>query len=354
MKIFFYIPTLLAGGAEKQCALVAAGLRQHFGYDVSIILDYANQVKESNRVVVEHAGVEIIGLPRGTVKAFAALCRLFSRNRDAVLFTYLARSNLVGAVAARLVGLRKVYSGIRASWLPRKKWLSEILVNRFLATGTIFNSYRGMAKFVKEGFAAGKCSVISNGIELGDDISATRDSSEVRVVTVGRFMPIKDYLTWFRVIRKVRDMGLRITAHVVGWGPLESDVKGWIGALHLEDIVRLYPSDCDVAALLRTSDVYLSTSTSEGVSNSILEAMNARLPVVATDVGDNNRMIENGQSGYLAAVRDVAALACGVEKLARSASLRRVFGMRARAILRGRYASEIVIGQYDDLIRMVR
>lgn len=351
MKVFFYIPTLAAGGAEKQCSIVAAGLRREYGIDTSIILDYGDKIKDSNWAIVESDNVAIIGLPKNRAKAFVALWKLFGRNRDAVLFTYLARPNFVGSLIGRLAGLKRIYTGIRCGWLPRGKLAAEKTVNRFLATKTVFNSYRGMEHFTGLGFLPRKSIVISNAIGLWEERDFERNSSHrVRVVTVGRFTPEKDYHTWLLAIRAAIDKGADVNAHIVGWGREEGNVRRWIEELNLSDRVTIYPGDYDVKKLLFECDIYLSTSTSEGVSNSILEAMNASLSVVATDVGDNNRMIENGMSGYLTDVKDVASLAKGISDLAAHSDRRIAFGRRAREILREHYSVEKVIGQYWSLI----
>lgn len=355
MKAFFYIPTLAAGGAEKQCSIVAAGLRREYGIDTSIILDYGDKIKDSNRAIVESDNVAIIGLPKNRTKALVVLWKLFNRNRDAVLFTYLARPNLLGSLIGRLAGLKRIYTGIRCGWLPKGKLAAEKTVNRFLATKTVFNSYRGMEHFTGLGFLPRKSIVISNAIGLWDKHDFERNGSHrVRVVTVGRFTPEKDYRTWLLAIRAALDDGSDVDAHIVGWGREEENLRRWVEELNLSARVTIYPGDYDVKKLLFECDIYLSTSTSEGVSNSILEAMNASLPVVATDVGDNNRMIESGKSGYLTDVKDVASLAKGISDLASSPDRRRSFGIRAREILVERYSIDIVLRQYQELMQKSR
>lgn len=351
MKIFFYIPTLGAGGAEKQCAMVAAGLRREYEFQTEIILDYGDKIKDSNRIIVDEAKVPIISLPKNKIAACFALRRIFSGNKDAVLFTYLARPNFVGALIGRWTGLSRIFSGIRCGWLPMCKLISERFVNRFLASRTIFNSHRGKAYFNERGFNNERSIVISNAIDFWEKRDfEIKGSRRARVVTVGRFTPEKDYHTWLLAIKAAIDFGADVEAHIVGWGWEEGNVRRWIGELDLSDNVNIYPGNYDVKKLLFECDIYLSTSTSEGVSNSILEAMNASLPVVATDVGDNNRMIEHGQSGYLCNIKDVTALAKGIVNLAGDFEKRKNFGLKAREILCEHYSTEKVLKQYYDLI----
>ena len=350
MKVLFYIPTLKSGGAEKQCAMIASGLKSLRGHDVSVILDFGDGIKDSNKAAWDSAGVDIIVLPRGRIRAILGLRKILAANRDSCLFTYLTRCNLVGSLVARMVGLKNVYAGVRSGSFPWWKYVIELLVNRVLAVATIFNSCKAYAKFTRLGFSDKKCLVIGNAVVLTSTSPERRIDGKVIVSTIGRFVPVKDYYTWLKVILETSRFYQGIEAHIVGWGALELDIRRWIGILNLSDIVHLYPLGTDVAKLLNESDIYLSTSLSEGVSNAILEAMEAGLPVVATNVGDNEYLVEDGRSGFLADVCSISALSDGVLKLANSSSLRAKFGARAREIVKERHSLNLVLDKYCQLI----
>ena len=351
MKIFFYIPSLMAGGAEKQCSLIAAALRTNFGHDVTVVIDRLHAVKDSNREILDRAGVSLMGLPSGRLRAFCKLVKMFRADRSAVVFSFLTRPNFVGGLAARLAGLRSFYGGIRCTWFPWWKYALEILSNRFLSKGTIMNSHRAYELFAGHGLRKDKCRVISNVFNQPPLVLQERATDCPVIVTVGRFTAEKDYYTWLRVIRRVLESGIRVRASVEGYGRGEGLFRRWVSELGLEDVVSIYPGDFSVNELLGMGDVYLSTSTSEGVSNAILEAMNAGLPVVATDVGDNAIMVENGFSGFLAPVGAVDALAAQMIELLNDPTRRKTFGERARKILREKYSEDRVASLYEKLIR---
>jgi glycosyltransferase involved in cell wall biosynthesis len=80
---------------------------------------------------------------------------------------------------------------------------------------------------------------------------------------------------------------------------LEADIRAYIDKLDLDRLVTVHVPPTDASSVYQNAHVFLSTSLFEGVSNTILEAMNHRLPVIATDVGDSSRLVEHGKSGFL-------------------------------------------------------
>ena len=350
-KIFFYIPTLGAGGAEKQCSLIAAGLCER-GYDIQILLD-ACIIKDSNAEILKKARMPlpVIVLPGGIVAKVMALRRLLRKTPGAVVFSFLTKPNLVSGIVSLMVGDARIYGGVRNEQLPWWKYLIELIVNRCLSYGTIMNSYRAYDIFSAKYFQKEKCRVISNAfVFFGGARAALRSAIVPTIVVVARFTPQKDYYTWLKVIRTVLNRGIAVKGRIVGWGSGEDAVRNWIDELDLRHSIEILPGDSDVMDVLSVGDIYLSTSLYEGVSNSILEAMYNRLPVVATNVGDNARMIEDGKSGYLAKIRDVDALATAVIKLASDRAMCRTFGERAFEILKTYYSLDKVLDQYEAVI----
>ena len=105
-----------------------------------------------------------------------------------------------------------------------------------------------------------------------------------------------------------------------------------------------------MSELERNADIYISTSLFEGTSNSIMEALNWSLPVVATDVGDNDHLVINGENGFLHPVGDVSGLAQSLSLLLDSSDLRNKMGLRSNQNLRENYSMEVFEKRYIDLI----
>ncbi|MBO7272587.1 MAG: glycosyltransferase family 4 protein, partial [Bacteroidaceae bacterium] len=101
---------------------------------------------------------------------------------------------------------------------------------------------------------------------------------------------------------------------------------------------------------VRDADIYLSTSLFEGTSNSIMEAMNWSLPVVATNVGDNNHLVIDGVNGTLHPIGDAKGMAESIANLLTNYELRKEYGLASNKNLRENYSMEIFEKRYLKLI----
>jgi glycosyltransferase involved in cell wall biosynthesis len=105
----------------------------------------------------------------------------------------------------------------------------------------------------------------------------------------------------------------------------------------------------DVRSWMQAADVFVLPSSTEGLSNSLLEAMAMGLPSVATEVGGASDLIEHGLSGWLIPPEDCAALEQGIIHLLSAAELRQKMGMEARKIVVQEYALDRVAEQLAAL-----
>jgi len=96
---------------------------------------------------------------------------------------------------------------------------------------------------------------------------------------------------------------------VIGDGDLRNELERYAQQSGIAENVVFTGESDDVFPLLQTMDVFVMTSLYEGLSNAIMEAMLAGLPVVATDVGGNRELVINGETGFLCPSNDASSLA---------------------------------------------
>jgi glycosyltransferase involved in cell wall biosynthesis len=134
--------------------------------------------------------------------------------------------------------------------------------------------------------------------------------------------------------------GREATLRIAGDGPDRERIEHAIKDLRLTSCVELVGAlpPAEVPALLRESDLFLQSSVSEGLSNSLIEAMASGLAVLATDVGGTAEAVTNGHDGVLVAARDTGALSRELQRLVDDPARRGQLGAQARATAEQRFA----------------
>lgn len=348
-NIAIFIPSLKAGGAEKQATLLATVLDKH--YNVDMYLLYGDgEAAPQNIELLRKTNVVIHSLD-GTLWSKIHKLKLFLKeNKTDVLLNYLTSCDVIGAIAGRFAGVDRIYGGIRNARVEWTKMVADKIAHNLIATGSVYNCYSGAEYFTSKGYKANRNTVIPNCfLNIADSIIRI-DKSIKDIVTVGRFVPQKDYLTIIKTIAKLKDVRHDFMMNIIGYGVEEENIRGWIEEYGVEKYINIHIRPDNVQEIVKDSDIYLSTSLFEGTSNSIMEALNWSLPVVATNVGDNDHLVIDGETGFLHLIGDAENLAHSLAKLLESSELRNQMGIKGNKNLRDNYSMEIFEKRYLELI----
>lgn len=289
----------------------------------------------------------------------AQLWRLLKRERPHVLHTHAWGTLCEGLIAARLAGVPVVVHGEhgtldtrrRTVWVQRWAWrradqvlsVSSLLANR-MATAI--------------GFPGARIQTIRNGIDVEKftrgDRAPTRQvlgisSQELVIGTVGRLAPVKDHGNLLNALSILKRRGARFQALVVGDGALREALEAQAAALGVRHSVRFLGNRDDIDHLLAAFDIFVLPSRSEGLSNTILEAMAAGLPVVATRVGGAEELLEHGISGLLVAPQDPPGLAQALMRLGADVALRQSLGSAGQRRAARDFSMESMAHGYENL-----
>ena len=209
---------------------------------------------------------------------------------------------------------------------------------------------------VAEGFPNDKVNVIYNGIDVGPLPEASArarvrqqlslDERTIVVGTVARLDPVKDLQTLVRALGVPR-ADRPMTLLVIGDGPERAGIEAAAREAGVDSFVRFLGHRDDARDLLAGCDMYANSSISEGISLTILEAMAAGLPVIATRVGGTPEIVDTS-CGRLVPSRDPAGLASMLSELAGDASLRCELGRAARSRVEQRFTLDRMIAEYRD------
>lgn len=351
-RIAIFITSLRSGGAEKQACILAKTLSLE-PMDVTFIsFRWKEEASAANlRILDEGKNIKIPVLSGSVASRLNQVRKIIKNGKFDILFNYLTFCDIYGGIFGRLYNVPLVVGGIRNSRLPWHKRIVEKFVHNHISHYSIHNSFAGYEAFTGKGFRKDKSFVIPNCINI-EEIPRRQLSAQQKkaIITIGRFVPQKDYATALNAIKTLAEMRDDFKFVIVGYGELEGSIRDMVKKLGLSDIVEIFIRPDNIPELLSTSDIYLSTSIFEGTSNSIMEALMAWLPVVATDVGDNGYMVKDGVNGMLHTCGDVEGIAKSLSVLLDDKNLREQMGVRSSRLLKDNFSVEAFLRRYLDFI----
>jgi len=167
--------------------------------------------------------------------------------------------------------------------------------------------------------------VIPNAVDVSAQPRASFEHAPPRIMSVGRLKAPKDFVTLARALARLEHGSF--TAAIAGEGP---DRERVLAELRGADRVELLGDRDDIPELLAQAQIFVLASRSEGMPVSVLEAMAAGLPVVASDVGGVGEVVVDGETGLLVPPGDETALEQALRQLIASPDLRRRLGDAGR------------------------
>ena len=362
-RIAFCITELETGGAERCLVELATRLDRRRFEPVVYCLGprpAGNPTTLADKLEAAGITVHCFGARR-----VAALPTLFSRLRrrmkqDAphIVQTFLFHANVLGALAARRAGVKRVVTGIRvaeksATWHRVLARWGDRWVDRHVCVSQSvrdFSSARGCLPI-------DKLVVIPNGVDVArfarakpaSSASLGRTGNRRLIACLGRLDPQKGVAWLLEAMPRVfvEVPGLELV--LVGDGPLRGRLETLAAQLGIADRVLFAGYRDDVPEILAASELVVLASRWEGMPNAVLEAMASGRPVVATDVGGLSEMVEDGISGFLAPAGDPPALARAIIRLADDRMLRERMGETARCWALERFSEQQMHSKYCQL-----
>jgi sugar transferase (PEP-CTERM/EpsH1 system associated) len=324
------------------------------------------------RLRIRRPDVEVIAMnkrPGLDLRTQRELVRLFRRLRPAIVHGRNL-SALDALLPAALAGVRIRIHGehgrdendpVGAN--PRLIWLRRFyspLVTHYVALNGDLHTYLTD----RVGIRPARISRIYNGVDLArfkaDHVAARallpaafRAPGCFVVGTVGQLRVVKDHANLARAFVKAVAADPQARQHmrlaIVGDGQCRAEVSGILRQGGVESLAWLAGDRSDVPQLLAAFDLFVLPSLAEGVSNTILEAMATALPVLATRVGGNPELIEEGATGRLVASANSEALAGAMLQYLHDPATVTQQGNAGRTRVETRFSLERMVASYDAL-----
>jgi sugar transferase (PEP-CTERM/EpsH1 system associated) len=171
--------------------------------------------------------------------------------------------------------------------------------------------------------------------------------------TVGRLQAVKNQVllarAFVRLVQIAPDLRERVRLIIIGEGRARAEIAAVLDSANLSEQVWMPGGRDDVAAVLRMLDVFVLPSLAEGISNTLLEAMGSGLPVIATRVGGNPELVDDGTTGTLVASDDVEDLTRAMLEYVRDPALSKIRGRASRARAERLFSLDTMVAQYVSL-----
>lgn len=354
-KVIILTNTLVNGGAEKQSIYLANALQKE--YSTKLIVYYGDKFDPRLKQLVEKHMVDVQWMHGSHFIKLFSIYKLFRQEKNTMVFSYLATTNFINGIIGKIAGVKYRVGGIRNAKLTKNKFYFQRIIHNYFLTCTVFNNYQGKNKLCAAGFNKQKAFIIPNCHEI---LEPPRKFipilSNPKIITIGRFVGQKDYFTAIDAISILKDKLMEINCNlyfkytIVGYGALEDKIRSYAHIKNVGEIVEIVINPLNATDYLKDADIYLSTSLFEGLSNSILEAMEYSLPIVATNVGDNNKLVLEGENGFLAKVKDACSIAEKLQTLIKHKDLRETMGRNGYNHLTKTFSSNTFRNNYKELI----
>ena len=353
MKIAYLITRADAvGGASIHVRDLARAMIGR-GHQATVLLGGNGPVTEQ----LAAAGVPYVSLrylerpihPLRDLRALAEIVTALRALAPDLVSTHTAKAGWLGRAAARRLSIPALYTP--HGWSIGSRMppplgaifsLAEKVAARWSAAIICVCEEEKRLALSKGIAAAGKLVVVHNGVgDIADELRARPAQSPVRICSVARFASPKDHRTLLVALAALRSLPWELD--LVGDGPLAPEMRGLASQLGLAGRVRFHGYVADPAPLLAGAQLFVLSSRSEAFPRSVLEALRAGLPVVASAVGGVGEAVTDGVNGLLVPAGNPEALAAEIQRLLADAGLRESMGASARAAYERRFRLEYMV-----------
>jgi glycosyltransferase involved in cell wall biosynthesis len=358
-KILHLITGLEVGGAETMLLKTLPATQKDFDHLVCSIVGMG-PVGD----MLEDRGIKIHHLDLNGFYDLGIVNRLYQTMVDFkphALITYLPHADILGRIIGRSAGIKPITSSIRVK-LNKSKYLpffildglTSPLVNHYhFNSQTLADIHHRLLKIPNH-----KIHVIPNAVEVDKyDLTINKNSKKAElnihlnktvIGCVARLRKQKGhkYLisSFFQIHKKRPDTLLLL----VGDGEQKKDLVKQINSLGLQKDVIFLGNRHDVSEILQLIDVFVLTTLFEGMSNSLMEAMSARRPIITTSITENQELITHNQTGLLVPTKDINSTTKAVINLIDHPQLAQKLGESAHVFVKNKFNTPQIVSLYHQ------
>ena len=352
-KILCLIDSLGSGGAQRQMVGLAALLKEE-GYEVKVVIYYdipfyLTQLQESG------VDYEYVSCSKGLVNRLRRIDHTIKQYKPNVVISYLDTPNILSCLIHSLhkKDWKLVVSERNTTQSLSLRERIKFALYRF-ADVIVPNSF-SQADFISKHYPkyGGKCHVITNFVDT--EVFRPKDekaqSETLHIIGVGRVLKQKNIPMLIEAVHLVLKKGIKM--HVDWYGSkfdTYNECMQLIKRNGLDNDFEFHEPCSDIIKKYQESDLFVLPSIYEGFPNVLCEAMSCGLPVIATDVCDNGRIVRHEENGYLVPSGDASKFA---DRLLQFIALpwekRVIMGEKSRSISLDQFSKEAFVKKYIKL-----
>lgn len=315
----------------------------------------------------EHAG-EVHYLPmrgRFDARVVSRLVRIIRERKIDVIHTHGYKSDILGWLAAKKAGIRCVSTphgfpcnaGLKLALFTR---IGIYMLRKFDAVAPLSEELvEDMARFrVPET----RTHFIRNGVDISDIDQTTASimqpqrntSGEVRTIGfIGQMIPRKGLADLLQVFDKLYQQDPALRLELLGDGSQREELERIASSLPSSKAIQFMGFRADRLERLVQFDLFVMTSSLEGIPRCLMEALALRVPVVAYDIPGVDQLVENGKTGFLAPLGDIEALTRQCQKILDDPILAKELGEAGRLKIEARYSAARMAYEYEKLFHRI-
>lgn len=344
--ILYVITQGVLGGAQNHVFHLATGLQGKIEAHVAI----GKQGPLGEKLIEKGVNVSYLPSliravsPLKDVQGLRELINLIKKIKPDLITTHSSKAGITGRLAARLTGVPATFTAHGWAFTegvagPKKNlyvWAEQIAARWTEKIICVSEYDRQLALRLRVGHPS-RLITIHNGLPLTNAkyFAQSGINEPVRLIMVARFSPPKDYKLFLGALSRLK--GNAWEALLIGDGPCLNQNKEYAQKLGLTEKVKFLGSRLDVAGLLAQAHIFVLASNWEGFPITILEAMRAGLPVVASQVGGVEEAVVDEQTGFLVPRGKAEVLKERLQILIDNPDLRAQMGQRGQEIFRNNF-----------------
>ncbi len=354
-KILCLIDGLNSGGAQRQLVGLA-NLLQKRGYTVLFVwyhnTDFYKQFLDENKISYRQLA------PKGKFSKFWLVSKEIYRFNPDVVIAYIDGPTMISCFLKGLgLKYKLIVSERNTTQLINKHVRLKFWLYR-IADYIVPNSY-SQASFISNNFHVleNKVKIITNFVDTNSFCPSPLKSKheKVYIMCAGRLYKQKNILRFAEAISKVRERGFSFEVHWFGSsdrkGDYEQKCKELVSDLNLNDVFYFEGSIKNIKTAYQEADVFCLPSIYEGFPNVICEAMSSGLPILASNVCDNGRLVEDGINGFLFNPLDLDSIVDAIKRfLILSVNERLAMGKKNREKALELFSEARFLEKYEELI----